>query len=32
MSYFVNTDGTISYRQIGFMTRDFIETRVEEMQ
>jgi peroxiredoxin len=31
-SFFLNTDGTISYRQIGIMDKAFIETRLENMQ
>jgi peroxiredoxin len=32
ISYFINTDGTISFRQIGLMNLSFIERRIEQMQ
>lgn len=31
-TYFINTDGTISFKQVGVMDFDFIEQRIEEMQ
>jgi peroxiredoxin len=32
VSYFINSDGTISFRQIGLMNLSFIERRIEQMQ
>ncbi|NJP06986.1 MAG: TlpA family protein disulfide reductase [Chloroflexaceae bacterium] len=32
VSFFINTDGTISYKQIGLLNTDFIELRLERMQ
>lgn len=32
ISYFINTDGSISFRQIGIMNANFIAQRIEEMQ
>ena len=30
-SYFVNTDGSVSFRQLGAVTQDFIKLRLQEM-
>ncbi len=32
MSYFVNTDGTVGYRQIGVMNYDFIKERLDQLK
>jgi hypothetical protein len=31
-SFFINGDGTISFRQIGVVTDEFIKLRLEQMQ
>jgi hypothetical protein len=31
-SFFINPDGTISFRQIGVVTDDFIKLRLEQMR
>jgi peroxiredoxin len=31
-TYFINTDGTVDFRQQGIMTLEFIEQRIEDMQ
>lgn len=31
-SYFINTDGTVNFKQVGLMDLSFIEARVEDMQ
>lgn len=30
-SYFINSDGTVSFRQLGAVTQDFIKLRLQEM-
>jgi thiol-disulfide isomerase/thioredoxin len=32
MSYFINTDGTIGYRQIGVMNYDFMKERLDQLK